>query len=193
MKSVTPSPRLRSDPPWLVLQTLGAIGLFLLGVGMLSVLFRAELEGLGRAFVARFGLLGMFVGTWLADALSLPLPPQFYLLAAHLSGARPAPVLVCVSLASVLGGHSGYHLAARLGVHTLLRGRLRRAQQRVAALFVRYGVRAVAVGSVLPVPFSVLCYAAACCRVPYGLFTLLTLLRIPRILFYYFLITLGWR
>ena len=178
--------------PRLLLHTIAAIALFLLSIIALSLLWRGELEALGRLFVARFGVRGMFLGTWLADALSVPVPPQFYLLTAHLGGARPGPALLWVSVASVLAGHSGYHLARRLGAVPLLRGRVALVRERALPLLLRRGTLTIVVASLSPVPFSWLCYAAGLCRLRYGLFTAFTLLRVPRILFYYLLIRLGW-
>lgn len=197
---VSPAPATPTPPhpgpapalPRLFLHTITGIGLFLLLIVVLSLCLRSELEGLGRVFVGRFGLPGLFIGTWLADALSVPVPPQVYLLTAHLSGLPPLPVLASVSTASVIAGHCGYHLARRLGTARLLAGPMGQARARALPLFSRYGVWAAALGGVLPIPFSWLCYASGLYQVPYGLFSLFTLLRVPRILFYYVLIQEGW-
>ncbi|MBV9108396.1 MAG: hypothetical protein JO306_03190 [Gemmatimonadetes bacterium] len=51
---------------------------------------------------------------------------------------------------------------------------------------------AVALGTLAPVPYSVLCYAAGLYRIPYMLFSAFTLLRVPRLLFFYLIIRTGW-
>jgi uncharacterized membrane protein YdjX (TVP38/TMEM64 family) len=42
------------------------------------------------------------------------------------------------------------------------------------------------------VPYSGLCYAAGLSRLPIKGFALITLIRIPRLVAYYYLIELGW-
>jgi membrane protein YqaA with SNARE-associated domain len=134
----------------------------------------------------------MFIGTFLADAFSFPIPPQFYLLTAVVSGGSPVVPIIVVSLASILGGHTGYRLARPLATHPLVHRLRHRSQERVDGLFRRYGYWAVAVGAIAPVPFPVLCWAAGLYHVSFPLFSLFTLLRVPRILFFYFLFRFGW-
>ena len=188
-----PGPRDASTSPLrLLLQTaLGVVAI--LGLVMaLAYFFRAPLETIGLDFVRRFGLAGMFVGTFLADAFSFPVPPQFYLLTAVTSKGPQAPAIATVCIASLLAGNTGYHLATRLSSVGLFRRFVARSRGRIDPLFQRYGYWAVAIGSVTPIPFSMLCYLAGLYRMPYRLFAVLALFRVPRILFFYVLIRAGW-
>ena len=47
-------------------------------------------------------------------------------------------------------------------------------------------------GSISPVPFSLLCNLSGLYRVPFRIFLVLSLFRIPRLLVFYALIRLGW-
>jgi membrane protein YqaA with SNARE-associated domain len=153
---------------------------------------RGELDLIGRGFVARFGLLGMFAGVFLADALSFPVPPQFYMLAAITGGGSQAAAMAVICAASLLAGHTGYHLAESIARVRLLAARIDVFRPKVDRLFARHGAWAIAVGGLTPIPFSVLCYLSGLYRIPRRYFAALLLLRVPRLLVFYALIRLGW-
>ncbi len=177
----------------LVLQTLLAVFVLLGFVSALAHLLKPELEALGRGFLERFGALGLSLGTFLADGLHFPIPPQFYMLAAISAGWSAGTTLLAISTGSLLGGvisHLiGRHVLWRLG---FLRRIVDRSRKRFDWLFARYGYWAVAVGSISPVPFSLLCNLSGLYRVPFRLFLVLSLFRVPRVFLFYVLIRFGW-
>lgn len=180
--------------PRLLLHTIFSLALFLALVALVALLFRGEAEAIGRLLGRRLGVAGLALGTFLADALCFPVPPQVYVLTAHLSRTSPLWALLSISAASVIAGHSAYHLGRAAAALPRLRdlGPLRRARERAGALQRGRGVLAALLAAASPVPYSWLCYAAGACRLRYGLFTAYTLLRPPRILIYYLLIRMGW-
>jgi membrane protein YqaA with SNARE-associated domain len=170
----------------------GLLALFAL-IGTLAATFRSELESLGRGFVTHFGVVGMAIGTFLADGLHFPIPPQFYMLAAISSRTDPVPAFTAICVGSLIGGVTAFVLAGHAGKLPFLRRRVERSSKRVDALFRRWGYWAVAIGSVTPVPFSFLCYIAGIYRMPRAVFGALALFRIPRLLTFWLVIWLGWR
>jgi membrane protein YqaA with SNARE-associated domain len=175
------------------LQSLVAVVALLALVSTLARLFKPELQTLGEGFLERFGALGLSLGTFLADAFHFPIPPQFYMLASISGGWSPLESLAAIAAGSMMGGvisHLiGRHLLWRV---RFLRRVVDRSRARVDWLFARYGYWAVAVGSVSPVPFSLLCNLSGLYRVPFRIFLVLSLFRIPRLLIFYTLIRLGW-
>lgn len=172
----------------LLASVIGVVG----SVALLSLVLRPQLEALALSFIERFGLAGMFLGTFVADAFSFPIPPQFYMLTAVASGGPQLSPIVAISLASMLAGSTGYLLAARIGDAALFQRFIARSRSKLDPLFARYGFWAMAIGSVTPVPFSMLCYLAGLYRMPYRIFAVLLLFRVPRLLFFYALIRAGW-
>jgi membrane protein YqaA with SNARE-associated domain len=166
----------------------------LLGAVVLVVrTLKPELEGVGKWFVERYGLVGVAAGTFIADGFHFPVPPQFYMLLATAAHTKPAAVLVATSLGSVLGGATGYCVARRLG-HTRL---LARWLERVGGgmgerLGQRYPYRSAVLASMSPIAFSVLCYLAGLFRVRRGPLLVLLALRLPKIALYYYLVRVGW-
>jgi membrane protein YqaA with SNARE-associated domain len=169
--------------------SLGAL-FALIAIG--GYLAREQLDMLGRAFVHRFGLAGMFVGTYLADAFSFPIPPQFYMLTAITSGVSQVAALVTISTASLLAGYTGYHLAGRIARVKAFARRIEALRPRIERLFERYGYWAIAVGSLTPIPFSYLCYLSGLYRIPQRYLMAMLLFRVPRLILFYALIRLGW-
>lgn len=169
----------------------GLLGFFL-GVLVLARLFREPLRALGETFVHRFGLPGIFLGTFVADAFTFPIPPQFYLLTVITSGRAPAAPVLAVLLASVLAGLTGYLLAGRLAGVGAFRRLLERTRERVEGIFRRWGPWAILIAGLSPLPFSGLCYAAGFYRMSPRLFALFLALRVPRLLVYYAALRAGW-
>ncbi len=182
----------RAELRGLLLRVLGGLLGFFLVVLVLAQAFREPLRALGAAFVERFGLPGIFLGTFIADAFSCPIPPHFYLLTAITSGRdQTAPVLL-VALSSLLAGATGYGLAGRLVRFAFFRRLLERTREGVERLFQRWGSWAIVLASISPIPFSALCYTAGFYRMPRRLFGLFLALRVPRILVYYAALRAGW-
>ncbi|MGC4092521.1 MAG: VTT domain-containing protein [Polyangiaceae bacterium] len=189
-----PAPELEARAtPWRLLVRM-AIGLVVLlaGVALLSSLFHAELERLGHAFVDRFGLWGMVVGSILADGFHFLLPPQFYMLMGISSGVPAAATLTAVCFGSWLGGWSAYFLAGRVGHIGAIERRLREPRQLLERAIERFGTSALVVVGFLPITYAALCYLAGLGRVSKRGFLVIALVRIPRLIAYYYLVRLGW-
>lgn len=180
-------------------ELLAMIGRFMLGlammlgvVGLAGYLVRAPTEQVARRFVDSFGVWGLAFGTLLADALHFPIPPQFYLLTLVASDAPPAVGLLAIISASVVAGCLGYGLSKLVSHRPWLSSRLARPRSLFESASRRYGHRVALVGSLLPIPYSVLCYLAGLSRLPFRFFAVLALCRVPKLIGFYYLIRLGW-
>lgn len=170
---------------------LGAACLVAL-VSLLGYSFRSELEGMGRAFLERFGYTGIAVGTYIADGLHCPVPPHFYMFASIVSGWSALWTIVAVCAGSLLGGFTAYAIAHKASQLRFFKRLLARTKQRVDWLFKRFRYWAVAIGSLTPIPYPFLCYAAGAYRMPPKIFVALSLFRIPKVILYFYLVKLGW-
>lgn len=172
-----------------------ALGLVvLLGVVVLLVrTLRPELERVGTWFVERFGLAGVAAGTFIADGFHFPVPPQFYMLLATAARADPVAILAATSAGSLLGGATGYLVARRLGHIRALSRWLGRVSGNAGELLgQRYPYRSAVLASCTPMAFSVLCYLAGLFGVRRGPLLVLLVLRVPKIVLYYYLVRVGW-
>ena len=174
------------------LRFVAGLLLMLLLVALLGQAARDWCEGLARGFVANYGYAGMALGTFLADGVYFPIPPQFYMLLAVASGASTARALLAIGAASLLAGVVGFFLARLIGAHPWILARTLRTRRLLHSATRRYGTRSALYASLLPVPYSVLCYLADLNRAPPAFLALLCACRIPKLLAFYALIELGW-
>ena len=166
---------------------------FLAVVVLIVRTLRPELEGLGRGFVAHFGLAGMAFGTYIADGFHFPIPPQFYMLLAVGSGTSDGAAFALICAGSLAGGVSGYFVARRLSRVPRLWTWLMRVGGRFRhQLEGRNAYRSAVITSLTPVAFSVQCYVSGLYRLPLRAFAVVLALRIPKLMLYYYLVKLGW-
>jgi len=184
-------PALPALGPLALRVALGLAGLIAVASAVGS-LFRAELEALGRAFVGQFGLFGLALGTMISDALHAPVPPPFYMLLGISSGVSSWGTIVSVSIGSMLGSWIAYYLAKQFGTLPWLERRLLAPRRVVELALERYGYWALVIASFLPITYAALCYLCGISRIPPKAFVLITLIRIPRLIAYYYLVRLGW-
>jgi len=173
-----------------VLAVVAFLGLVLL----IASAFRPQLEALGRGFVARFGLGGMALGSFLADGFHFPIPPQFYMLLALGAGTPELPAFSAIAAGSLLGGASGYTLSRQLSRFPRLYSWLMRAgggkfQQQLEG---RNAYRSALIASLTPIAFSVQCYVSGLYRLPPRALLLLLVLRVPKLVFFYYIVKFGW-
>ncbi len=154
--------------------------------------YRPELEAIGRGFVGRFGLFGMGLGTFFADAFSVPVPPWFYYVMSVTSGAPALPTLVVTCIASILAALLGYNMAAQISGVRFFRARFEQVRAKMAPFLERHGTWAMVLLGLLPLPFSITCYVCGSYRIGPRLFGLYVALRVPRLLVFYALVRLGW-
>ncbi len=171
---------------------LGMMG-FTLVAALLGWLFRAPLLELGRVFVDNFGGVGIAVGFFFPDAFTMPVPNDAFTAFGLWGGMSFWRVVAWGSLGSLAGGSTGwaigrYLLARSERLQAFIR---RRGGEEMRAHLVRGGRWFLAIAAVSPVPYSVTCWAAGATRMPYAEFIAISLLRIPRVAAFLWLIQQG--
>jgi membrane protein YqaA with SNARE-associated domain len=168
----------------------GLVGV-IVAVTALAYTFRDPLLALSRRFVETFGGPGVALGYFLPDALFMPIPQEAVKTFALLGGMGFWEIVAWGVLGTLLGGPVGYWggrlLARRPRVATMLARRGARAH----AIVSRYGAHGVAIGALTPLPYSLTCWAAGALGLRFRTFLLVSLLRIPRVIFFLWLIELG--
>lgn len=134
----------------------------------------------------------MALGTFLADGLQFPIPPQFYMLLAIASGTPAVASFAAISAASLVAGALGFRLCAWLSGWSWLAGKTSKQRELLRRAFERYGHRAALIAMLLPIPYSILCYLAGLSRLPRTFLLLLSAYRLPKLLFFYLLLSWGW-
>ena len=175
-----------------VLRFLASFAMLVAIVSVVSWAFREDLARFGAWFVGRFGVAGIILGSFAADGLHFPLPPQFYMLMGIAGGYATTMVVLGVLLGSELGGLVAFALARLVGRSPFVRARVASPKRLLTKLIERQGYLGLAVAMLLPVSYCLLCMAGGAMRLPYKAYAVLAVMRVPRILFSYVVITLAW-
>lgn len=169
-----------------------AVGLvaLLLVLGGIGVVYERELIAAATWVAAQLGIPGLGALVFVADALLSPLPPDVVLvvISKTLLASDWAWLVPLGGLVSAIAGCVGWLIGRALAVRGRGLPRWLSNERLNRALVARYGRWAVVLGALTPIPFSVTCWLAGVCRMPFGSFAPITLLRIPRFVVYYLLI-----
>lgn len=191
LRSEPPPPSEMMDPRRLIVSSIVGIVLVMLFVGAFGYFFREPLIRVSRAFVGALGGPGVMVGFFLPDAFTLPLPNDVFTVLGLKGGLSFTETVAWATAGSLAGGTVGYGIGNRLRTTAFVRNFFEQRGRGVQATMNRYGVRAVAVAAITPLPYSIFCWAAGAAQVSFRHFMLASQLRIIRVAGYLYLIELG--
>ena len=183
---------LRREAMVATVRFVASFAFFLVVLAVVSSVFHSELEQAGRWFIDRFGAAGIVIGSFLADGVHFPVPPQFYLLAGVAGGFSRGIAFASVLVGSTLGGLLAFEIGRRGSGVRFLRDRVHGPRVLVESLVTRHGYFGLGVAGLLPISYWVLCSMAGLLRLPWPAYGVLALMRIPRILLSYAIIVLAW-
>jgi membrane protein YqaA with SNARE-associated domain len=104
------------------------------------------------------------------------------------SRTSPLASLGAIAAGSLAGGLVGFVGAGKLARLPVISRRLARSERLVGRAVERFGYWAVLLASLSPVPYSVLCLLSGAHRLGWRFFALISLCRLPRILFFYWVV-----
>ena len=142
---------------------------------------RSFLKSTSTSLISSFGLFGLFMMIVLMDTIIQPISPDILVFGSTFGGASLFWATLIGGLASCLAGVIGYHLGKRLGRDRFEKwfgeGHVKRGHY----MFEKYGVWAVIVGALSPIPYSSICWTAGIYRMSFVPFLITSLLtRVPR-------------
>lgn len=157
-------------------------------VALLAAWLQEPLQEISTLFVAEFGLLGVFVGVLFVDTFHLTHEPV--LLAAYVGGVPFWTIVGVASVASILAGPLGWLIGRRLGRVPRVAAFL--AEHRLDAFLRRYGLAAVAIAALTPIPYAATTWAAGAARVSFRDTVIGCTLRFPKVLFWLWVVSTSW-
>ena len=171
-----------------ILQTILGIILLVLVLGLLSMFLEEPMKRFSEAFVQRTGYWGIALGFMIPDALTLPIPPDAFLVAGYLGGLDFWTIAIWASIGSISGGTLGYMVIRLVSNQPTIRKWLDRKIVKGQRFMKQYGLWALGIAALTPLPYSVICWACAVSGVRLVPFVLVSLLRFPRVIAYLVLI-----
>ena len=169
------------------LMLVAALSVFALLVFML----REPLTAISGAFVEAFGGPGVFLGFFFPDAFTVPWPNDAFLMFGIQGGLPFWEVVAWGSAGSLSGGSMGYAVGRRLKHTRWVRRQMEKRGAEIHRLVERYGLVALALAAITPLPYSLGAWACGALDVPFRSFFLVSLLRIPRIMMFLWFIKTG--
>jgi membrane protein YqaA with SNARE-associated domain len=158
-----------------------------------QIFLKDPLTDLAGSLVSTMGYPGIFISIFLLDLLILPISPDVILFLAVASDADPTVYMSVICAASVLAGSTAYALGRFLGKRRVVKAMLGRNERKWRPTVRRYGMYAVVLSALTPVPYSTVCLLAGMMRMDYRQFLVGTLWRVPKFLIWYLLIGLGFK
>ncbi|MSQ01099.1 MAG: hypothetical protein EXR71_04280 [Myxococcales bacterium] len=168
---------------------LVATAVIMAGIGLLGLWLRAPLEAAAMAFVAERGLWGVGLIVLVGD----PFPGLGFqpgLLVGIAAGVPTLSLYIVTALCSTLASMLGW-LLGRAGRGFRPLRRVLHASGTSAALD-RWGIRAVLLGAVLPLPFGLATIGAGVHGLPFALFVAASAARWVKIAVLLGAFSLGW-
>ncbi|NPA54101.1 MAG: DedA family protein [Aquificae bacterium] len=143
-------------------------------------------EGLkqwAEEIVADYGYLGIFIVSF-TESIIQPVPPDPFITGGTAFGLVPLKAALVATIGSVLGGLVGYFLGKFLGEPVLKKFISEKHYEKGEILFRKYGIWAVIVAAITPIPFKVVCWMAGIFEMPVLGFSIAAFVgRLPRFLF----------
>jgi len=167
------------------------VGILVLGVlvGLAGAYFESHMVTASEWVTGSLGLPGLLLGVALTDTIISPVPPDLFLIviAKGELASSWAWVGPLAGFASAGGGFAGSFVGRAIGTRWL-GARTRRLLAEQGPVLQRYGVWAIVLGAVTPLPFSVVCWLAGMARIRPVQIAAVSLLRVPRFVLYYLFI-----
>ncbi|ACO04923.1 MAG TPA: DedA family protein [Persephonella sp.] len=143
-------------------------------------------EGLrewAEAVVNDYGYLGIFLISF-TESIIQPVPPDPFITGGTAFGLSPVYAALIAAVASVLGGMVGYALGKFLGEPVFKKFIGEKYYDKGEILFRKYGIWAVIIAAITPIPFKAICWLAGIFEMPFWGFVLAAFIgRLPRFLF----------
>lgn len=167
------------------------LGLLLGAFSLVGWIMHDEIDFLTQWISKNFGIQGLMLLTTLCDTIPSPVSPDLslVLIARGPLSENGVQNSLLISLASVAGGHLAYWLGALPLRNHLSRVLPPEKLDKQSRRIKKWGVTLVVLGAITPFPMSLTCIAAGMARLPYGAFTLATLVRVPRLMISFALIS----
>lgn len=185
MSTPPPLPPLRQILPRLMLALVG----LLVGVFLLAFTLREPITALSTAFIQAVGWPGLLLSIAATDLVPV-LSYGSVLLVAHTGGLGFWTATAAASVGAAVGVVVGWTVGRLFGRSEWIQRALEKYW--IGHVLQRYGIWAVAIASLTPIPDSLTVIGAGASRVPLWQPMLGASVRLPKIVIYLAIIDAGW-
>ncbi|MDX9934615.1 MAG: VTT domain-containing protein, partial [Sphaerochaetaceae bacterium] len=161
--------------------------LIIYAIGLYFV--RNEYQKIGSWVSSNLGLSGIALFTFLTDMLIVPMSVDIVF--PFVLNWDPVPLLLTMALASAVGGYCGYWIGRLFGKIGFIRRITSGFSDDGERLVNKYGVWAVVIAGLTPIPFSTVCWISGMLKVHLLWVALATISRLPRMIIYFAILKGG--
>ena len=159
----------------------------LIGCG---IMFEPELKAIGQMTYEVMGVPGLSLLIFLGDSIITPIPPDIALMVVQQSDLAKDPtwIVTWLGVCSVCAGFLGWFLGHKLHDTQFPKKIFGDKLENAERLMKKFGPLAVGIGAMTPIPYSVTTWTAGMFDLPAKKMIIPTLLRIPRLWLYYWIL-----
>ncbi len=186
-----------SDPELRPHVKAAVFSIFLLAIALIAcgIWLEPELKRLGKQVYDAMGIPGLTLMVYLGDSVITPIPPDVALVIIQRSGLSQNAwwLVTWLGLVSAAAGFTGWYLGHKLRSTKFPRRIFGPKLETAESLMKKFGPIAVAIGALTPFPYSVTTWTAGIFNVPLRKMIIPTLLRVPRLWIYYWILDGAFR
>ncbi len=183
--------RTNGDLDWrqLIVKTVLLMCAFLLVYAIALYFVKDEYSVIGEWVSTHMGYMGVGIFVFFVDMLIVPMSVD--LVFPFVLSWNPVALLSVMGVASAIGGYCGYWIGRLLGKLPFIQRFTSSFSGDGERMIARYGVWAVVIAGLTPIPYSTICWIAGMLKVPAGRSFLACFVRIPRMIVYYLIFVGG--
>lgn len=140
-----------------------------------------------EAFIKHFGLWGVSLLTLFIDTFIVP--ASMDIVFPFVQDWNVISLILCMSLASTLGGCLGYWIGRLLGKTKIIKALTNSFSEKGHDLIQHYGAWAVVIAALTPIPFSTICWISGMLNLKFEKVAIASTTRIFRVALYFIVIS----
>lgn len=155
-----------------------------------GVMFEPELKSIGKMAYELMGIPGLSLLVLIGDSIITPIPPDIALMVVQQSdlSENAGWIVTWLGICSVCAGFLGWYLGHKLHDTSFPKRIFGNKLESAERLMKKFGPFAVGIGAMTPIPYSVTTWTAGMFDVSAKKMIIPTLLRIPRLWIYYWVL-----
>ncbi len=173
----------------LLIRTVIFLGLALILYVIILLIAGKYLNIAGEWFGEYFGLWGIFAYVYLVDTFIVPATADVVFTITQ--QWEPVSLLAVMSIASILGGFTGFIIGNKLNKLKVVRDTTESYRDIGSRMIKKYGIWAIVLAGLTPLPYSTISWIAGMLKLSPSKYLLGSISRIPRLVLYYLLIKAG--
>jgi len=162
---------------------------FFLIVFTLVIIYYPQLEGEVAFLAKKYGPMGIFVTSFLADIFMQPIGPDVPLIGGIIGGINKYYALLAASIGSILASLLGYTLGYFYGEYGFKKIYGEKKFLKWEASYQKWGALGVAIAAVSPVPYVPFCWISGIFRLKLWKFVLFAF--VPRVVRFYIVMAIA--